>query len=102
MTRTIVAVFAAAVATAACLVLIAVYSSQRDQRQSDINKAVCQAVVKLDGAVTDSLKRSLKNLPKIAYYKDHPDELAIQQEQTRETLKEFIPPTECVGSKEGT
>jgi hypothetical protein len=98
MWKTTIAIAAAALSTAGALLVIAQTTTQRDQRQQDINRVVCQAVVKLDGAISDSLRRTLTALPKIAYYKEHPQELAVQLADTRETLSEFVPPVECVHS----
>lgn len=68
---------------------------QREESQRDINHAVCLAVVKLDGAITASLHRSLRSLPTASYYKEHPDELKKAQSDTRKTLETFKPPPEC-------
>ncbi len=65
------------------------------ERQKAINTAVCSAVVHLDAAITQSLRRSLTDLPKIAYYKAHPTELATQQREVRRSLKTFLPPKAC-------
>lgn len=67
----------------------------RESTQRDVNAAVCKAVIRLDNAITSSLRRSLIDTPKLAYYKDHPDELADQIAQIRRTIKQFVPPPEC-------
>lgn len=95
MIRTAITVAAASLATAASFVTVSTVGHAHEARQQDINSAVCKAVVKLDGAITDSLHRSLVNLPKLAYYQQHPDELASQKAEVRETLKTFRPPPEC-------
>lgn len=98
MWKTAIAVAAAAIATAGALLVIAQTTTQRDARQNDINTAVCTAVVKLDGAITDTLIRSLKSIPKLAYYKAHPQEREQQLKEVKQTLKEFVPPPECNSS----
>lgn len=98
MIKTTIAVGAASVATAAALGSIALYAHGRDQRQTDINKAVCVSVVRLDNAITQSLRRSQVALPKIQYYRQHPSELASQEADIRASLKRFVPPRECVGA----
>ena len=95
MVRTAIAVAAASVATASSLFTISLYAHDRAARQNDINQAVCLAVVKLDTAITDTLKRSLANIPKVQYYREHPAELRAQQADIRRSLKKFVPPPEC-------
>ena len=95
MVKTVIGVAASAVATGAAIITIAYTSSNRDARQHDINRAVCTAVVRLDAAITDSLHRSLTNIPKLQYYKMHPDELRQQRAEIEQTLKKFRPPPEC-------
>ena len=99
MLKTVIVVAAASLATAVSLIAIALYAHNRDERQADINKAVCLSVVKLDAAITDSLRRSLVQLPKLQYYRDHPDELQTQRSEVRRSLANFVPPKECVNHK---
>jgi hypothetical protein len=101
MLKTAIGVTAASIATAAALSTIAITVHNRDSRQADINAAVCHAVVKLDGAITDSLNRSLTAIPKIQYYKDHPDERKAQLANIRDDINNFKPPPECGGDQGG-
>jgi hypothetical protein len=95
MVRTVIATTAAAIAIAVSLMTISIYSRQRDQNQQDINRAVCGAVYKLDKTIITTLSRSRENLPRLAYYKDHPDELARQQVIISREIKAFHPPQAC-------
>ena len=98
MKKTFITVAAASLAILAALTSIAIYAKQRDARQSDINKAVCVSVVRLDLAISETLQRSLKSLPKIQYYREHPAELRTAQRETRISLRKFVPPRACVGA----
>jgi Skp family chaperone for outer membrane proteins len=55
---------------------------------------VCIAIRNLDLVVTRQLQRSKVNLPKLAYFREHPEELAQQQESIEAQLKAFRP-REC-------
>lgn len=102
MVRTVIATAAAAVAVGSSLIAIAAYSHQRDNNQQSINQAVCTAVAKLDNAITNTLKRTQKNLPHVAYYQEHPGELATQQQQIVREIRQFRPPPECNQEGVGT
>jgi len=95
MVKTVIGVSAASLATAAAAVTLTITAHQRGSQQMDINRAVCTAVVRLDEAISDTLRRSLVNIPKLDYYKQHPADLARQERDIRETLKKFVPPPEC-------
>lgn len=66
-----------------------VYDNQIQQNKT--NQTVCVAVNNLNAAITLSLKRSLVNIPKLAYYKEHPDERDSQLAEVRRTLVTFRP-----------
>lgn len=68
---------------------------QREGSQRDVNAAVCRAVVRLDGAISESLRRSLDNIPKLAYYQHHPAEMRSQLREVRRSIRKFVPPPEC-------
>lgn len=77
------ACFAAALLTAVyVLVGNAQHSRATDRR-------VCLQVELLKGYVREALGRSRRTLPRIAYYRRHPDELAIAEAQIRDDLTTF-------------
>jgi hypothetical protein len=49
------------------------------------------AVNNIDKIIQAQLRRSLANIPKIMYYKQHPDELRTQLSQVREEIVAFRP-----------
>ncbi len=51
----------------------------------------CQSIQKLNSYVYVGTQRALKSLPTIAYYKEHPNELAYQVQQLKEQEKFFKP-----------
>ena len=101
MLKTVIAVSSASVATAGAIVAIGIVAHQRTDHQTDINRAVCAAVVQLDAAITNSLRRSLTNIPKLQYYKDHPAERDAQLADVRQSINDFKPPPECGGEAGG-
>lgn len=101
MVRTVIAAAAASVAIAGSLVSVSVYTTQRDANQKAINQAVCGAVYQLDRTIVAQLQRSQQNLPKLSYYKEHPDELRRQKQDISREIRAFQPPKAC-GQKGAT
>lgn len=63
----------------------AVNGRQRADRQ------VCVGFNRFDAVITQTLRRSAANLPKLAYFRAHPDELAKQEREIRRQLVLFQP-----------
>lgn len=59
--------------------------------QKETNHAVCVALNNENKLITDTLHRSLRNTPKLAYYHQHPQELAAVLAEIREELHTFRP-----------
>jgi hypothetical protein len=68
---------------------LAFAASVNDQRKTDHH--ICLAVNNIDKIIQAQLRRSLTNIPKIMYYKQHPDELRTQLVQVREEIVAFRP-----------
>jgi hypothetical protein len=80
----------AILATVAFLVgMVGLANSVNDQRKTDHH--ICLAVNNIDKIIQAQLRRSLTNIPKIMYYKQHPDELRTQLGQVREEIVAFRP-----------
>ena len=52
---------------------------------------ICEAVENLDAVISQTLRRSKKNLDTLSYYKTHPGEKAEQERQIDKTLALFAP-----------
>lgn len=72
---------------ALCLMVGGAYAlaSQRSSR----DKAICQQIEILKGALRLTLTRSLTTLPTLEYYQSHPGELKIALARTHEALDTF-------------
>lgn len=60
-------------------------ASQRNSR----DKAICQQIELLKGALRLTLNRSLTTLPTLEYYQLHPQELKVATDRTHEALDTF-------------
>lgn len=61
------------------------------RNQNKVNHQVCAGFNNLNRIVTATLQRQLANLPKLAYFRDHPGELAGQQAEIVAELEQFRP-----------
>jgi hypothetical protein len=61
------------------------------EQQRDTNRIVCRAVNRIDSTLVATLMRSEANLPKLAYFQQHPDELAAQLAEVRRQIALFQP-----------
>lgn len=69
------------------LVGLVIGESVRSQHQ--VNRQVCIAFNRFNAVLTQTLERSAVNLPKLAYFQSHPDELAAQEREVRAQLRQF-------------
>jgi hypothetical protein len=76
-------------AVAVCMVAFCALSAVTFVKQSHVNHDICVAINQQNKAITDSLHRSLKATPTLAYYKAHPDELARVLAQIRQEIRVF-------------
>jgi hypothetical protein len=60
-------------------------------RLAGVDHATCVRVSRINAQIEVSLHRSLKSIPTIAYYKNHPEELAKVIDQTQEQIELFRP-----------
>ena len=60
-------------------------------RLASVDHGTCVQVQAINAQIEVSLHRSLKSIPTISYYKNHPDELAKVIEQTQEQIELFQP-----------
>ncbi len=54
----------------------------------------CHAINRLDAVITQTLKRSKANLPKLSYFQANPSELASQEREIDREIEAFRP-TSC-------
>lgn len=66
---------------------------RQKRAQLRVNHEVCLAVNNINGAITQTIRRSKKNLDRLAYYREHPDERAEQLREIDRTLSDFKPRT---------
>lgn len=66
------------------------------QERASVDRRICVAVNKVNTTIETTLHRSLKTLPTITYYKEHPDELVQQIALVRQEITEFKP-LKCKG-----
>lgn len=84
-----VAVAAAMLAAAFALAAYAIGHAAADQRHT--NRQICLAFNRFDLVITQTLQRSLVTLPTLAYFRQHPAELAAQRAEIRRELTLFRP-----------
>lgn len=53
------------------------------------NDRLCHATTANRAYIRGAIERGRKTLPTVAYYRDHPDELARQQQELRRSLAEL-------------
>jgi hypothetical protein len=72
-----------------------VYLDAQHKRQdiADQARATCVAVNNINVLITKTLQRSLHNLPRLAYFRDHPEDLQVQSEEIRRQIASFTPRT---------
>lgn len=58
-------------------------------QQRETNRLVCRAVNQFNAVIASQLQRSALTLPKLAYFRAHPDELAQQEIEIRRQLNLF-------------
>ena len=76
------------VASSVALV-VAVTANNRSARSTD--EKICRAVNRVDITIVATLHRTKTNLPKLAYYRDHPTELADQKLEIDREIVRFKP-----------
>ncbi len=75
-------------------VAVAVWSQQTNSsRIARVAMSNCRAIEHLKAYAYSTAVRSLKTLPTLAYYKQHPDELKPALTQVREQRDYFAPQT---------
>lgn len=57
--------------------------------QQHTNRDICIAFNRFDAVITATLERSSTNLPKLAYFRAHPLELAQQEDEVHKQLEQF-------------
>lgn len=66
---------------------IAIYRATNDQQRT--NQQICRAFNRFDAAISTTLQRSKANLPKLAYFRTHPLELARQEAEVQTQVRQF-------------
>lgn len=56
----------------------------------------CNQIEALKAQIEVSIQRSIKTLPTLTYYKEHPSELQSALNQARQAAKQFAP-SKCAG-----
>jgi len=87
--RAVIVMCAAAIVASFLLIGVAIW--ERKATLDNANHRVCVAIQNLNAAITASLNRSLDNLPKIQYFREHPEELARQRGEIERQLVVFRP-----------
>lgn len=65
----------------------------RTSDQQNTNREICVAVNNLNSVISQTLKRSKKNLDKLSYYRTHPSEREQQRKEIDRTIRDFKPRT---------
>lgn len=73
----------------ASITLVAVSINEAVSTQDRTNRQICVAFNRFNAVMTVTLNRSAVNLPKLAYFREHPDELAGQLDQIRQQIVQF-------------
>lgn len=68
-------------------------AAQSDGAKADAIHETCVGLQNLNKVITQTLGRSKQNLPKLTYYREHPDELRIQIREINRELLVFRPRT---------
>jgi hypothetical protein len=76
------------IAIAASVALVISVARDHEAR-IDTDTKICLATNRLVVPIRASLQRALVTLPTLSYYKEHPDELAIQLAEVRRNLRAF-------------
>lgn len=79
---------ALAIATGGAFALVNVRGHQ-DQLSARSSLHNCQQIELIKSRIRTAIKQSLTELPKLSYYKTHPQELATALANTNATLKDF-------------
>lgn len=77
------------VVAASIALVIAVTVNNHAARSTDAK--ICKAVNRVNTTIVDTLKRSEATIPKLQYYKDHPEELARQEAEIEAEIVKFSP-----------
>ena len=75
------------------LAAVGVSLRNRSDQQAETNHSICVAVNNINRIITQSLERSKHNIPKLAYYRNHPRELREQVAEVNRSLRDFRPRT---------
>lgn len=81
------------VALLASVLLLVVGLQQRKIALDKSSHEICVAIRNIDVIVTQQLQRSKQNLPKLAYFQEHPADLERQIESINRQLTAFRPRT---------
>ena len=60
-----------------------------DTQSIAADRTVCVRINKINGVIAGILERSKKNIPKLSYYKQHPDELQDQLDEVDRQKSQF-------------
>lgn len=66
-----------------------------DQSRKDSITATCISWRVFDHTLIDQVKAGEKTLPSFAYYRDHPDELALVMKNDARLIGVLVPPSYC-------
>jgi predicted membrane chloride channel (bestrophin family) len=64
-------------------------ANDRQAENRETQTVLCREIENLKSSIRVTVTRSVKTLPKLAYYQQHPSELANAQQQNRAVLKRF-------------
>lgn len=61
-------------------------------RNKTLSQENCAGIARLDVAISATLERSLRTIPTLRYYKQHPDERDRALAEIHRELRTFVPP----------
>lgn len=73
----------------ASVALVGVAINEAVSTQDRTNRQICVAFNRFNAVITVTLNRSAVNLPKLAYFREHPGELAGQEDEIRQQIVQF-------------
>lgn len=76
---------------ASALALLAFGLWDRSRVVNEITHRNCVQIEELKSEIRDQLAQSIRDLPKVAYFRDHPDELLRQRNQLARSVDRFRP-----------
>lgn len=75
----------------AALALLGLGLSDRTRVVNAVTRRNCLQIEALKTLIREQLEQSIENLPRIAYYRDHPGELQRQQNEQARAVDRFRP-----------